>query len=183
MTRSRLLVTAVLVALLTSACVRVQSATGAVTPPDVYRAALVGYGGLLGAPQTGNWNTVGDMQASLVASREGAIAERDRLAAITPDPCYADAHAQYLAFMDFSLRFAEDLIAELDTATTFLDILPFMIASGAEGEARFPAFYRPGPSPAPERVMAGSGDEFDYVLGFDVLNTCGMPVPSARPGG
>ncbi len=187
MSRPRVMAVALALAvLLTGSAVRAQSPAGTITPPDAYRAALVIYRDLLAADDDDEQEgipTVADMQAGLAVSRERLTAERDRLAAITPDPCYADAHAQYLAYADYGFELLADMDAALAKATTMFDILPLLLAAGAELEARFPAFYKPGPSPAPGTItMGGSGNVSDYVLAFDVLNICGLPMPSASPG-
>lgn len=160
-----------------------QPPSGSVTPPDAYRAALVAFKEATAAESDaagGSPTTVVEMRERLPATAERLHGEQARLAAITPDPCYADAHAQNLAYVAFQLDLLDDYTKALETATTVYDIVPLALAANAEMEARFPAFYKPGPSPAPGVVTMGSGNVFDYVLGFDVMNACGLASPSPR---
>jgi hypothetical protein len=104
---------------------------------------------------------------------EGAIvkwqAELERLATIVPEPCYADAHAAYLAFRTDELanyRDALPLIAAADSQMGVLGVV--MMVQGMLAQAHPLAFPEPSAKPG----VVTMGPVLDALHVIDTLQVC-----------
>jgi hypothetical protein len=164
-------------------------------PAAEYRAGLVAYEQAVTASSeaadeaSDAMLTVANVTARLEVSVAMGKSELERLETIVPEPCYADAHAQYLDYSAYFIAtMQESILPALQDANTILDIIPVANAVGAEIESRFPAFHvfpDPEATPEPNTMQIGSEAEFQHLRAFDTLNTCeglmASPAPSGEP--
>jgi len=160
-------------------------------PAAEYRAGLVAYEQAVAASNeaadegSDTMLTVSRVTAHLAVSVAMVQSQLARLETIVPEPCYADAHAQYLDYSAYFIAtMQESILPALQDANAILDIIPVADAVGAEMESRFPAFHVfPEATPAPDTIQIGSKAEFQYLRPFDTLNTCEGLMASPAPSG
>jgi hypothetical protein len=84
-------------------------------------------------------------QEQLVAGFEQLVAnatvEQDRLVAVVPEDCYAEAHQELLAYWQSSIALTGQVATELAAATSVEGLVPMVNEMDAELYARHPFAY------------------------------------------
>lgn len=84
-------------------------------------------------------------QEQLVAGFEqlaaNATVEQERLAAVVPEDCYAEAHRELLAYWQSSIELTGQVATELAAAATLEELVPMVNEMDAELYARHPIAY------------------------------------------
>lgn len=90
---------------------------------------------------TGTISTVKDTILRFHASLDRAQAEVDRLKAITPEPCYADANAELIAYQEYSIATLRDTLPLIEDAESVMGMLPLLFAAAETIRAAHPAAF------------------------------------------
>jgi hypothetical protein len=90
---------------------------------------------------TGSLTTVDDALVRFGASIDRAQLEVNRLKAITPEDCYADAHAEMIAYREYSIATLRDTLPLIKDAKSVMGMLPMLLAADATVRAAHPAAY------------------------------------------
>ncbi len=102
-------------------------------PYPEYRAGIAAFAEAESARQqsAGNLTTVKDI-ARMEETPARQEAEGDRLAAVTPEPCYADAHAEFLAFWRYRIATYRDTLPLVEGAESVIGMIPMFLAVGGD---------------------------------------------------
>ena len=75
---------------------------------------------------------------------ERVKAELKRLRQVVPEPCYADAHEEVIAYGDTSKAALKDALPQLAAVEAIIDVIPLITAIETEIKARHPNAYAAG---------------------------------------
>lgn len=95
------------------------------------------------------------------------------LESITPDPCYAEAHAEYLAYARDVLAIYRETLPLIKDAETPMGMVPALLTADEAVRAAHPLAYI-------EDASAQSGYRNEPMNIFEVLSTC-PPLASETP--
>jgi hypothetical protein len=112
----------------------------------------------------------------LVAGFEQLVAkatvEQERLAAVVPEDCYAEAHQQLLAYWQSSIELTGQVATELAAAATLEGLVPMVNEMDAELYARHPIAYV-------ESTDGSGGFQGSPFNILDLLATCEVAATSS----
>ena len=135
-----------------------------------YRAAAQAFEDVLQAPRDPlTLETLMPRFEEMMALYRG---ESDRLAAISPEPCYAAAHDEYAAYWRDYIANTDDARPMFEAADSVMGILPIAMMIETVMAAAHPAAY------ADDASNAFLGKRLDRMRILDTLQTC---VPLASP--
>lgn len=140
-----------------------------------YRAAAQAFEDVQQGPQ--DPLTIETLMARFDAKMLEYQGEVDRLAAITPEPCYAAAHTEYSAYWHDYIANSNDARPMFEQAKSIMGILPIGIMIESIMAAGHPSAYV-----ADSTSM--TGQRLDRMRILDTLQTCvviASPVPSPAP--
>ena len=144
------------------------------TPFADYRAAVTAFADAEASRQesAGTLTTVEDAIARMDESIARQEAEGERLAAIAPEPCYADAHAEFLAFWRYRIASYKDTLPLVEGAESVIGMIPMFLAADATIRAAHPAAYV-------EDTTSMTGFTSEPLNILDTLASCESPGPTA----
>ena len=115
-------------------------------------------------------------QEQLVAGFEQLVAnatvEQERLAAVVPEDCYAEAHQELLAYWQSSIELTGQVATGLAAAATLEGLVPMVNEMDAELFARHPIAY----VEATDGSGGFQGSPFNIL---DALATCEVEAPGS----
>ena len=168
---------AVLVALLLASGTSAQapSPEGEPLPYGGYLAALEEFAASSAATteHLGPASTVADVAAAYQESLALVEADQQRMLGIVPEPCYAAAHEEVLAYRETAIEFFREALPLMAESKSVLDIFGVFEAMDADLRERHPAAYTEDPD-------AGGGFKGSYRTILAALVTCDEPA-SQRP--
>jgi hypothetical protein len=144
-------------------------------PYPEYRAAIDAFRQAESERQegAGTLTTVADAVARYEESLDRQSAEVERLSAITPEPCYADAHEEYVAYLGYAVATLRDTLPLVAEAESVMGMLPMLLAADATIRAAHPLAYV-------EDTESLTGFRAEPTHIFDALATC-APAPGSIP--
>lgn len=156
----------------------VAAQSDAPTPYAEYRAGVEAFQTAGESSSDGQMPTVEAVIESFSANIDRTRAEVGRLMAITPEPCYADAHAEMIAFREYVIVTYRDTLPLIEDAESVMGMFPMLLAADATVRAAHPAAYVPD-----ESNMTGFRLEPLNIL--DTMATCGPggPAQPSQPAG
>lgn len=96
--------------------------------------------------------------------------ENDRLAAVTPEDCYAAAHAELVGYRHDELANYRDAMPMLDNTESVMGLLPIVLMVNGILQKAHPLAF-PETSPTPGVVQMG-GPALNVMNILDTLSTC-----------
>ncbi len=142
-----------------------------------YRAAIAAFTDAEAAlsDSAGTVSTVDESIARFEETVQRYDAEVARLAAVTPEPCYADAHEEYMAYWRYRIATFRDTIPLMADAESVMGMgmLPMILIADATIRKAHPLAYV-------EDQNALGGFQSEPMNIFDSLATC-EPLPTASP--
>lgn len=124
----------------------VAAQSDAPTPYAEYRAGVEAFQTAGESSSDGQMPTVEAVIESFSANIDRTRAEVGRLMAITPEPCYADAHAEMIAFREYVIVTYRDTLPLIEDAESVMGMFPMLLAADATVRAAHPAAYVPDES-------------------------------------
>lgn len=157
-------------------------AEGSPTPYADYRAWIVAF--QEANASSGSAASVDDVLTTLRASLDRTDAEIARLEAITPEDCYADAHAEMVAYRRYVVATMRDTLPLIEKADSVMGMVPMILAADATIRAEHPTAYV-------EDQGSMTGFTSDPLNILDTMATCDpvtapaspSPTTSVAPGG
>jgi hypothetical protein len=124
--------------------------------------------------------TVAEIEAAVEVLLANAKVEGERLAAVVPEPCYADAHRELTAYWQSSIELYEGILPQVAAMESLEELGPVIGSLDTELYARHPIAYV-------ERTDGSGGFQGSPFNILDALVTCDPTAgattdASAAPG-